>query len=258
MGVIVKPIALVSMVVVLAASVGLVKAQEFTDINADFTALGEGFIRDGMPIPVTDIRRVEERQSDLTKSDVGGFLGSPNEAGSTLQASNWLYNINLPLTENAYLVCQYRVSFAQDRVVKTEWRRPQCQQRYAELSEPQEYTLSADLLFGFDSAAIAPQGNVAIRQIASEIRQNFASPSIAVLGYSDRIGAENYNMQLSERRAEAVTTALINSGVDPSWIMYEGRGASAPVAICDGAVGGALKSCLSPNRRVDISLSERR
>lgn len=257
MGIRSKPFVFLSMVGVLASSIGLANAQEFTDVSADFTELGEGFVRDGTFLPVPDIRRVEEGQSELTKSDVGGYLGSPNDLGSTLQDNNWLYNINLPLTENDYLVCQYRVSFAQDRVVNTEWRRPLCEQRYLALSEPQEYTLSADLLFGFDSASISPQGDEAIRQIANEVRQYFESPSITILGYTDRIGADSYNMQLSERRAEAVATSLINSGVDRRWIMYEGRGSSDPVAMCEGAVGEALKSCLSPNRRVYISLHER-
>ncbi|MDQ7730794.1 OmpA family protein [Halomonas sp. SpR8] len=257
MGMGTRTIALVSMIGVLSSTVGLAKAQEFSDVSADFTTLNESFIRDGTFIPVPDVRNVEQGQN-LSKEETQGILGSPNEAGSTFEDNNWLYNINLPLSESDYLVCQYRVSFQQNVVVNTDWRRPQCEQRYRELSEPQEYTLSADLLFGFDSASISAEGNEAIRQIANEIREYFEDPSITILGYTDRIGSQDYNMQLSERRAEAVATSLINSGADPRWIEYEGRGSSDPVVGCEGAVGNELISCLSPNRRVYISLYEQR
>ncbi|CAN0584146.1 unnamed protein product [Ectocarpus sp. 12 AP-2014] len=250
-----KTIALVSMIGVLSSTVGLVKAQEFSDVSANFTTLSESFIRDGTFIPVPDVRSVEQR-ANLSKRDVQGLIGSPNDMGSVFQDNNWLYNINLPLSETDYLVCQYRVFFQQDIVVNTEWRRPQCERRYMELSEPQEYNLSADLLFAFDSASISSEGGMAIRQIADEIRQYFESPSISILGYTDRIGSSNYNMQLSERRAEAVANALINSGVDPRWIVYEGRGSSEPIVACENSSGEALKSCLAPNRRVYISLFE--
>lgn len=256
MGMGTKPIALFSLVGMLVSGVGLVEAQEFTDVNADFTELGEGFIRDGAFIPVSDIRRFEQEQSSLNKGGVAALLGSPNDAASTYQDNNWLYNINLSLSDKDYLVCQYRVSFNGDIAVGSEWRRPLCERRYMELSEPQEYTLSADLLFAFDSASISSEGVQAIRQIASEIGQYFESPSITILGYTDRIGSANYNMQLSERRAEAVATALINSGVDPRWIVYEGRGSSEPITSCEGITGQELLTCLAPNRRVYISLYE--
>lgn len=250
-----KAIALVSMIGVLSSTIGLVKAQEFSDVSADFTTLSESFIRDGTFIPVPDVRGVEQG-GNLNKRDVQGLLGSPNDMGSVFQDNNWLYNINLPLSESDYLVCQYRVTFQQDVVASTEWRRSQCEQRYMELSEPQEYNLAADLLFAFDSASISSEGEMAIRQIAGEIREYFETPSISIFGYTDRIGSSSYNMQLSERRAEAVATALINSGVDPLWIEYEGRGSSEPVVGCENSSGEALKSCLAPNRRVYISLYE--
>lgn len=251
-----KAVALVSVIGMLSSNIGVVTAQEFTDIGADFTTLDENFIRDGTFIPVPDIRGVEEG-SNVIKRQVGGLLGSPNDVGSTPLDNNWLYNINLPLAGSDYLVCQYRVSFQQDVVVGTEWRRPQCEQRYRELSEPQEYTLSTDLLFAFDSASISSEGEIAIRQIAAEIREYFESPSVSIVGYTDRIGSSSYNMQLSERRAEAVVTTLINSGVDPRWVEHEGRGASEPVTSCENITGEELKSCLAPNRRVYISLYEK-
>lgn len=251
-----KPIAFLSIIGMLASGMSSVAAQEFTDVNADFTGLGESFIRNGVFLPLQEISKVEQGGSRLSKRDVASFLGNPNDSASAFQDSNWLYNINLPLAGDDYLVCQYRVTFSQELVTNSEWRRPQCETRYLELSEPQEYTLSADLLFGFDSAAISPDGLLAIQQIAGEIQQYFDTPSITVLGYTDRIGAANYNMQLSERRAESVATALINSGINPGWIVYEGRGQNEAIADCSGTTGEELKSCLAPNRRVYISLNE--
>lgn len=160
-----KPIAFLSIIGMLASGMSSVAAQEFTNVNADFTGLGEGFIRNGVFISLQEISRVEQASKQLSKREVASFLGSPNDPASTFQDSSWLYNINLPLAADDYLVCQYRITFSQELVTSSEWRRPQCEARYLELSEPQEYTLSADLLFGFDSAVISPDGLLAIQQI---------------------------------------------------------------------------------------------
>ncbi|MCS2610911.1 OmpA family protein [Halomonas dongshanensis] len=259
MGMRLKPKAFLSLAgVVLLFGMGTAPAgaQQFTDVSAELAELGPAYLRDGVRMPIENLRRVEQGSGQLAKPEVEALLGAPNDMASSRESDNWLFNINLPLGERDYLVCQYRVAFAQNTVANVQWRRPQCEARYRELSVPQEYSLSADLLFGFDSASISSEGQRAIQQIASEVRQNFQTPTVTVVGYSDRIGAANYNLQLSERRAEAVATALINGGVDRSWVRYEGRGQANPIVECSGITGNQLISCLAPNRRVDVSLYE--
>ncbi|MCP1327988.1 OmpA family protein [Halomonas sp. 707D4] len=232
----------------------LTMAYEFSDVSEDFSALDGAFIRLGVTVPVAELARVEEGIGRLSKPDVVALIGPPNEAGSTYQDDHWLYNIDLALTDDDVLVCQYRVSFAQERLTGTQWRRPQCEALYDE-QRPTGYSLSADLLFGFDSATISPAGQEAIREVATAVQQRGTPSAVSVIGHADRIGNPAYNMTLSQRRAEAVAAALGQFGVAPSLITPVGRGSSQPIASCDGVQGEALKTCLAPDRRVDISLS---
>lgn len=231
-------------------------AQGFTDVTASPTGLNERFLRNGTFIPINNLQRVSEGSGRLTQQDVASLLGSPNDPSSTERGNNWLYNVNLPLQGEDYLVCQYRVSFSQQVVMSSDWRRPQCSRLFAELSQPQALSFSADLLFGFDSYAISSQGRRELQQATQEATARLRTPSILVTGHTDRIGSAEYNMRLSQQRAQAVADALVQGGVSPQHINYVGRGENEPLVSCQNISGAALKECLAPNRRVEILLQE--
>lgn len=248
-------------IILAAAFIGIVadaNAQNFTDVSLEVTDIRPGYIRNGLFLPIPNISQVQSGVGRLSKEQTVRLLGNPNDSTSSVQDDNWFYNINLPLETNDYLVCQYRVSFSNQVLSSLEWRRPQCAARYAALVKPEVLSLSADLLFGFDSADISPGGVSAIRQLSSEVRQNFNNPSVNVIGYTDRLGDEDYNLSLSEQRARAVSIALIEGGISQQWITYEGRGENEPVVSCaDNMPRPQLISCLAENRRVNIVLKER-
>jgi len=193
----------------------------------------------------------------MSKSDVRGLLGNP--ADETSQQW-WFYNINLPLdTDGDHLVCQYRVAFsASGQVSNTQWRRPQCKSLYEALAgaDVEDIALSSDVLFAYDSAELSSQGmrelDLAADVMASKMKK---IDRIVVVGHSDRIGPDRYNNILSTRRAEAVRNYLISRGINDYLVSAEGRGAAEPVVQCPGAaVTAALKQCLQPNRRVQITI----
>ena len=69
---------------------------------------------------------------------------------------------------------------------------------------------------------------------------------VEVEGHTDSTGTPAYNMDLSRARAEAVRTALVRDGVDPSRIEARGFGETAPLA-SNRTAAGRLQ-----NRRVEI------
>ena len=75
-----------------------------------------------------------------------------------------------------------------------------------------------------------------------------------VAGYTDRLGSEAYNMDLSQRRADRVKARLAEKGVDAQ-ISAVGYGEAHQVKACSNEKGNQLISCLRPNRRVEISSS---
>ena len=75
---------------------------------------------------------------------------------------------------------------------------------------------------------------------------------------TDRIGTDEYNLNLSQERAEAVSNYLVEQGVPASVMHSEGRGKADPVVQCEPGSSADVIACLAPNRRVEISgLSER-
>lgn len=106
-----------------------------------------------------------------------------------------------------------------------------------------------DVLFATDSANLTAQGMAVAQRLADVLRDN---PDRTVLaeGFTDSTGTDAYNLQLSQRRAEAVRMALSQMGVDRSRIETRGYGEAYPVA------SNATASDRQMNRRVEIVLSE--
>lgn len=121
---------------------------------------------------------------------------------------------------------------------------------------PRVERLSADALFPFDRGGvndIRPQGIADIGQIAARLRsQPFGH--VEVDGYTDRLGGYDYNLNLSQRRADAVRDVLISQGVPAEKIRAVGFGSQKPLVQCSGGgvESAALIRCLQPNRRVEI------
>ncbi|MBK6868268.1 MAG: OmpA family protein [Burkholderiales bacterium] len=122
----------------------------------------------------------------------------------------------------------------------------------------QKFTLGSDVLFGFDSATLTARGQSEVARVADAIKQ-VADPRVVVTGYTDRIGSDAYNQPLSQRRAQAVTDALVSAGVARGALQAEGRGASNPIVPCSTPLPRPqLIECLAPNRRVEIAVTGER
>lgn len=121
-------------------------------------------------------------------------------------------------------------------------------------AEPIRAYVGADAFFGFDEAQLTPRAKQALDRIAERAGEA-AQASIRVVGYTDQVGSEDYNLSLSQRRAEAVQSYLLEHGVLPSGVSVEARGESDPIVDCQGRQGDALIECLQPNRRTEIELS---
>ena len=64
---------------------------------------------------------------------------------------------------------------------------------------PQKFTLSADALFAFNSAALKPEGRKKLDELADALRGK-SYDSITLTGHTDRVGSVRYNQRLSELR----------------------------------------------------------
>jgi OOP family OmpA-OmpF porin len=124
----------------------------------------------------------------------------------------------------------------------------------------EKVSLSTDVLFGFNKAQLTPAGEEKLEQLARDA-QGANVEKVNLIGHADRIGSEEYNKELSEKRAQAVADFLAQRGVDSSRLQVEGRGESQPLtgSECqklgkDSNKNQKLIACLQPDRRVDAEL----
>lgn len=116
-------------------------------------------------------------------------------------------------------------------------------------------TLAADAHFGFDKTILTDEGKAKLDELAGVLGREIKDQNIEVIGYADRIGPADYNLGLSERRAQVVKDYLVGKGLPASSIVMSGKGSANPIVGCDGMRGAALVDCLAPNRRTEIDFS---
>jgi len=79
------------------------------------------------------------------------------------------------------------------------------------------------VLFDTGSAALSNQATSTIQQAATTYRSRSAA-NVSVAGHTDTVGSPDYNMMLSQQRANAVTAALVSAGVPRAAIISRGYG----------------------------------
>jgi OOP family OmpA-OmpF porin len=121
----------------------------------------------------------------------------------------------------------------------------------------QKITLAAKALFDFDKAVLKPEGKAAIdKDVIAKLKDVQKLELVLVTGHTDRIGSQQYNQKLSERRADAVRDYLVSKGVAKDKIETLGMGKTQPVpgVKCDMKAMKELIACLAPNRRVEVEV----
>lgn len=108
-------------------------------------------------------------------------------------------------------------------------------------------TFDSGLLFDFNSDAIRPDAAANLNNLASSLNK-FGESKIMIVGHTDNVGTDAYNMDLSNRRANSASAYLQSRGVPSTRITTTGRGEAEPVATNDTEAGR------QQNRRVEIAI----
>lgn len=108
-------------------------------------------------------------------------------------------------------------------------------------------TMKDKILFDVDSATVKPAAMASLDKLAAVLTK-YPKTMITVAGHTDNTGRADYNLKLSERRANAVRFALADRGVAPNRITAMGFGAENPVA------SNATPEGRAENRRVELHI----
>ena len=105
-----------------------------------------------------------------------------------------------------------------------------------------------DVLFTSGRAELQPVAMGNLHQLVNFL-DKYPDRRVAIHGYTDSLGSEEYNQGLSERRANSVKAYLADHGIDSTRLSASGMGQSAPVAGNDSGAGR------QQNRRVEVIIS---
>jgi outer membrane protein OmpA-like peptidoglycan-associated protein len=129
------------------------------------------------------------------------------------------------------------------RYLRITWPQPSTIER--QLAEERTSTVYG-IWFDYNSAAIRAESEVVLRSIAQVMRDH-PDWVLRIEGHTDAIGGAAYNQTLSERRADAVRTALVERhGISGDRLTTGGSGASRPLETNDTPEGRTR------NRRVEL------
>jgi outer membrane protein OmpA-like peptidoglycan-associated protein len=112
-------------------------------------------------------------------------------------------------------------------------------------------TLSGSVLFASNKATLLPEAKNRLTQVTTALLET-KDRHLEIQGYTDSQGKDAYNIDLSQRRADAVRVHLIAGGYPPDLITAKGAGKASPVADNATAEGRAN------NRRVEILIEPMR
>jgi outer membrane protein OmpA-like peptidoglycan-associated protein len=143
-----------------------------------------------------------------------------------------------------------------DQLAAEQARRATAEQALAALGNVKEdprgkvITLSGSVLFASGQAKLLPTANERLAEVARALVAQDEKSQIIVEGHTDSQGSDEFNRELSQRRAETVREFLIAHGVDGNRLRAEGAGEANPIAPNTTAEGRAN------NRRVEIIVQQ--
>jgi outer membrane protein OmpA-like peptidoglycan-associated protein len=106
-----------------------------------------------------------------------------------------------------------------------------------------------DVLFDTNKATLKPGADQRIDRLATFLQKN-PNERLIIEGYTDSTGSEDYNQELSQRRAQSVADVLAGQGVPASRYQVVGKGQAFPVAT------NATPAGRQQNRRVEVVFSD--
>ena len=201
----------------------------------------------------------KELRPEIAEAYAGIIIGHTDSTGSAE------YNLGLSM-RRAQAVSDYLVSTGvaeeklrevgrgeEDPIASNDTAEGRAQNRRVEIiaiAEPRALDtirFPSVVLFPRRSAELTEQGKEVLATQLQEARDMLSRATyIEVIGHTDDVGDDDYNMDLSEQRAESVRNYLIGAGVDGSKMVTVGAGESMPIASNKTDEGRA------ENRRVEV------
>lgn len=224
-----------------------------------------------------NLASLKEVKAGLTKDQLYYLLGRPHyDEVWRPREWNYLFHFHTPgVGTDGVTTCQFKVLFDSNKIARSFYWNPvdpidgACPPVLTKPAEPpvivgpkahgvQRYTLSADALFAFDKYRLEDmnaKGRAELDELAEKLKTFDQLNGVLVVGHTDYLGTDEYNLTLSRNRADTVSRYLIQRGVPAGILRSYGAGEREPIKQCtDNGNRTELIKCLQPNRRVMVEV----
>jgi outer membrane protein OmpA-like peptidoglycan-associated protein/type II secretory pathway pseudopilin PulG len=176
---------------------------------------------------------VNGEKKDLPTLHVKGTLGSMIIELWVLDDVNNPLVVNLKADNSPFHITYVKITFPEKKEVE---------QQLAQTGRADIY----GIYFDFDKGTPRPESAPVLKEIAQALKDN-PNWKLEIEGYTDNVGGDAYNQNLSDKRAQGVAESLVSGyGIASDRLTSKGFGATQPKATNDTPEGRAL------NRRVEL------
>ena len=216
------------------------------------------FNKDGDEPAVRDKAYVALRKSQLADATAQVLIAQKAKTAAEVEAQRFQAD-SLKRTQSDLASSQQNLAKTQDELDREKVARQEAERKEAmALADLQKVasvkresrgmviTLSGSVLFASNESTLLPAAVVKLNEVADALTKGNPDANITIEGHTDSQGGHDYNVQLGQRRADAVKSQLVARGVASDRIRAVGVGPDRPVADNKSAEGRAN------NRRVEI------
>jgi len=110
-----------------------------------------------------------------------------------------------------------------------------------------QVTFESGLMFDFNSDRLRSEAQTNLKNLAASL-DKFPNSTLLIVGHTDAVGGDDFNLDLSQRRARSTASYLASQGVEYSRLQMLGRGELEPVA------DNTTEAGMQKNRRVEVAI----
>lgn len=110
------------------------------------------------------------------------------------------------------------------------------------------------VLFDFDKATLRPESKTTLDKVVKALSDRTDIKEVVIMGHTDSLGSDSYNLNLSQRRMDSVKAYLVENGISADRLIAKGYGESMPTAPNKKENGADNPEGRQLNRRVELKV----
>jgi OOP family OmpA-OmpF porin len=215
------------------------------------------WIKEGVFPNIENLRNVVP---DMTKDQLYSLLGHPHFSEGMGKVREWDYIFNFRKNGSTEVdTCQYKIIYTSSMRLQSTYWKPETCAHWLDMQAAQAQTVVEKtvekLVPGpeITRMQMRPGGVEKLNRVSTDLLSGGEIVQLKIVGHTDRLGDDAYNMKLSQARADTIRQYLVAKNIPAERITALGVGKTVPIVECKQSKrDDILIRCLEPNRRFEI------